>query len=212
MTTIAQPEPALVTVGVDTHDDLHVGVALDRFGRRLGDIAVATNTAGYDELIDWAESFGEVEVVGVEGTGCYGAALARHLRAHGLRVVEVNRPNRQTRRRKGKSDLVDAEAAARGVQSGEATATPKSADDRVEMIRVLRVEAPQRDEGPHPGDQCPAGAVGHGSSSASRSAAGAVGGPPDRGRRTAAAWTGALGAWRHQAGGPLPRPALSAPR
>src|SRR5205814_9876854 len=76
---------------------------------------------------------------GVEGTGCYGAALARHLRAREMLVVEVMRPNRQTRRRKGKSDPTDAEAAARAVLSAEAAGSPKAGDDLVEMIRILRV-------------------------------------------------------------------------
>jgi transposase len=140
VTTIAQFETTLVTVGVDTHDEVHVAVALDQLGRRLGQAEIATTEAGYDELVGWAETFGEVEAFGVEGTGCYGAGLNRHLRGRGFLVVEVIRPNRQTRRRKGKSDPVDAEAAARAVLSGEASGIPKAGDDLAEMIRVLRVE------------------------------------------------------------------------
>jgi transposase len=139
MTTIAQMQPTRVTVGVDTHRDLHVAVALDQLGRRLGAFEVPTTGAGYDALVEWAQSLGELEAFGVEGTGCYGAGLARHLRAEGLLVFEVIRPNRQTRRRKGKSDPTDAEAAARAVLSGEAAGAPKAGDDVVEMIRVLRV-------------------------------------------------------------------------
>jgi transposase len=90
-------------------------------------------------LETWATGLGTVEQVGLEGTSCYGAGLSRWLRQHGHRVVEVNRPDRQTRRRRGKSDVVDAEAAARAVQAGTATATPKSGDGAVEMIRALRV-------------------------------------------------------------------------
>lgn len=139
MSTMAQPDPVRVTVGVDTHLDVHVAVALDHLGRSLGRLSVASTPAGYEELVEWAESLGEPDAFGVEGTGCYGAALARFLRDRGHVVIEVNRPNRQTRRRRGKSDTVDAEAAARAVLSGDACAVPKAGDDRVEMIRVLRV-------------------------------------------------------------------------
>lgn len=140
MTTIAQFDTTLVTVGVDTHLDVHVAVALDQLGRRLGDLEIPTTQDGYDDLADWAESFGEVEAFGIEGTGCYGAGLARVLRARGLLVVEVLRPKRQTRRHKGKSDLIDAEAAARAVLSGEAAGAPKTGDDIAEIIRVLRIQ------------------------------------------------------------------------
>ena len=139
MTRIAQLEPTRVTVGVDTHRDVHVAVALDQLGRRLGEIELATTRAGYQRLLSWAERFGAVEAFGIEGTGCYGAGLARHLRACRVLVIEVMRPNRQTRRRKGKSDPTDAEAAARAVLSAEAAGAPKAGDDLVEMIRVLRV-------------------------------------------------------------------------
>lgn len=139
MTRIAQLEPTRVTVGVDTHRDVHVAVALDQLGRRLGEIELVTTRAGYQRLLAWAGSFGAVEVFGIEGTGCYGAGLARHLRARRVVVIEVMRPNRQTRRRKGKSDPTDAEAAARAVLSAEVTGSPKAGDHLVEMIRVLRV-------------------------------------------------------------------------
>ena len=139
MTTIAHLEPTTVTVGVDTHLDTHVGVALDHLGRRLGITEIPSNTAGYDQLVRWAATFGDIDAFGVEGTGCYGAGLARDLRDRGFRVTEVIRPDRQTRRLKGKSDPIDAEAAARSVLSGEASATPKAGDDNAEMIRVLRV-------------------------------------------------------------------------
>ncbi|CAM5271351.1 IS110 family transposase ISEc21 [Streptomyces tendae] len=128
-----------VTLGVDTHADVHVAVALDQLGRRLGTLAVPSTPVGYASLEAWVTGLGTVEQVGLEGTGCYGAGLSRWLRQHGHRVIEVNRPDRQTRRRRGKSDVVDAEAAARAVQAGTATATPKSGDGAVEMIRALRV-------------------------------------------------------------------------
>jgi transposase len=139
MSNIAQMAPDRVVIGVDTHLDAHVAAALDHLGRPLGVISVAATRAGYDELVMWAETLGDIEAFGVEGTGSYGAGLTRHLRGGGHLVVEVIRPNRQARRRKGKSDPADAEAAARAVISGEASAVPKAGDDTVEMIRVLRV-------------------------------------------------------------------------
>jgi transposase len=100
---------------------------------------VATTPVGFGELVDWARGFGPVRCFGVEGTGSYGAGLARHLGAAGHAVVEVDRPDRRTRRLKGKSDAVDAEAAARAVLAGTASGCPKAGDGRVEMIRSLRV-------------------------------------------------------------------------
>ena len=100
---------------------------------------LATTPRGYRALLDWARGLGQVAAFGVEGTGCYGAGLARFLGAQGQVVVEVNRPDRQARRRRGKSDPVDAEAAARAVLAGQATAIPKTGDSMVEMVRCLRV-------------------------------------------------------------------------
>ncbi len=140
MTTIAHVVEALrVVAGVDTHREFHVAVALDHLGRRLGWIEIPTTSAGYRELLEWAQSFGEVEAWGVEGTGCYGAGLARFLAGEDQLVIEVIRPNRQTRRLKGKSDPTDAEAAAHAVVLGQASGVPKAGNDLVEMIRVLRV-------------------------------------------------------------------------
>jgi transposase len=139
ITTIAHPEPSRVTVGVDTHGQVHVACALDQLGRHLATLGVATTISGYRELLAWAQCLGEVQGFGVEGTGCYGAGLARFLTAHDQVVLEVNRPDRQARRRRGKSDPVDAEAAARAVLAGQATAIPKAGDHLVEMVRCLRV-------------------------------------------------------------------------
>jgi transposase len=136
---MAQADAARITVGVDTHKDEHVAAAKDGAGRPLGEISVPTALKGYRELLAWSLSMGEVEAFGVEGTGSYGKALARFLRSEGQVVIEVNRPDRAARRSNGKSDPIDARAAARAVQSGDASATPKAGDDRVEMIRVLRV-------------------------------------------------------------------------
>ena len=93
-----------VVLGVDTHLDVHVAVALDGLGRRLGELAVPTTEKGCESLICWAEGFGRVRGAGVEGTSSYGAGLARYLRAVGIRVLEVERPKRRHLRRKGKSD------------------------------------------------------------------------------------------------------------
>jgi transposase len=137
---MAHLEPARVTVGVDTHKHVHVAAARDQLGRRLGVTMAPATRAGYVELLAWARGLGEVQALGVEGTGSYGAGLVRFLAAHGQRVLEVNRPDRAARRRRfGKSDPVDADAAARTVQAGEATGIPKAQDGTVEMTRALRV-------------------------------------------------------------------------
>src|SRR5215218_5008138 len=128
-----------VTVGVDSHKDVHVAAAVDQVGRVLGTIWVPTTTRGAAQLLRWATRLGAVQRFGIEGTGSFGAGLSRWLQEQGHEVVEVNRPNRQARRRRGKSDPVDAEAAARAVLAGEATTTPKTANGTVEMLRVLRV-------------------------------------------------------------------------
>jgi transposase len=127
-----------VTGGVDTHKDFHVAAAKDALGRDLGTARFPATLAGYTALLAWLCAFGPLEAVGVEGTGCYGAGLTTHLLAQGVTVVEVNRPNRQKRRRTGKSDILDAIAAAAAVQSGEATATPRARIGPVESVRVLK--------------------------------------------------------------------------
>ena len=106
--------------GVDTHKDVHVAAVLDELGRLLDMESFAATPAGYRRLNAWLCGHGEVLAVGVEGTGSWGAGLSRFLRARGVNVIEVNRTNRQTRRRKGKTDTVDAEAAARAVLAGDA--------------------------------------------------------------------------------------------
>lgn len=129
---------AEVIGGVDTHADTHTAAALDELGRLLGTAQFPTTTAGYMDLLAWLKQYGDVRAVGVEGTGSYGAGLARFLRFQGVDVVEVDRPNRKLRRRLGKSDPVDAEAAARAVLAGTATGIPKSRDGRVEAIRAVK--------------------------------------------------------------------------
>jgi transposase len=130
---------AQITGGVDTHLDVHVVAALDELGALAGVELFPTTTAGYQSLLGWLRSHGEVVVVGVEGTGSYGAGLARHLQHEGVAVVEVDRPNRQRRRRQGKSDSHDAVTAARAVQAGDALGAAKVRNGDVEAIRVLRV-------------------------------------------------------------------------
>ena len=137
--TASEESPATaseVILGIDTHLDVHVAVALDGLGRRLGELNVPTTVKGYQKLLHWAEGFGPVCCAGVEGTGSYGAGLARYLKAVGISVMEVERPKRRHLRRNGKkSDPIDAEAAARAVLADDTAAEPKSADGQVEMIR-----------------------------------------------------------------------------
>jgi len=128
----------VVIGGVDTHLETHVVAALDPIGGVLDVATFGTDLASCVALADWLESLGPLRVVGVEGTSSYGAGLTRHLRGRGIEVREVSRPNRQERRKKGKSDPVDAVAAARAVLAGEGT-IPKTMDGNVEAIRALLV-------------------------------------------------------------------------
>ncbi len=128
-----------LTLGVDTHLDVHVAALLDERGALLGVESFDTTPDGYRNLLTWAASHGEVVLAGVEGTGSYGAGLTRHLHAEGVKVLEVDRPNRQRRRRRGKSDPQDAITAARAAQSGDAQGEAKTRDGNVEAMRVLRV-------------------------------------------------------------------------
>ena len=136
--TIVEDRP-VITGGVDTHADAHVAAALDRVGGLLGVRQFPATAAGYAGLLEWLGGFGDVALVGVEGTGSYGAGLARYLAAAGVGVVEVDRADRQDRHRQGKSDPLDAVSAARAAQSGRATGLPKGRDGAVEAIRALMV-------------------------------------------------------------------------
>jgi len=131
--------PEMITGGVDTHLDVHVAAALDGVGGLLGVEVFPATAKGYRALHRWLAGFGDVVLVGVEGTGSYGAGLTRHLHRQGVKVVEVDRPNRQVRRRRGKSDPADAVAAARAAMSGDASVQAKTRTGSVETIRVLRV-------------------------------------------------------------------------
>src|SRR5215203_4736399 len=133
-------DPTDVIVGVDTHKDQHVAVALDGLGRRLGQRFVSAAPAGYADLLAWAAGLGRVAAFGVEGTGSYGLGLARFLRRHAVMVLEVARPPRKGQRRlQGNSDPVDAEHAARQVLAGTSVVTPKTGEGAVEAIRLLKV-------------------------------------------------------------------------
>ena len=128
-----------VTGGVDTHGEVHVAAVIDATGRILATSSFGATLVGYRGLLRWLRRHGHVVGVGVEGTGSYGAGLARYLTSEGVTVTEVNRPDRQRRRRHGKSDTVDAEAAARAALNGDAAGTPRSGGGPVESVRVLRL-------------------------------------------------------------------------
>jgi transposase len=129
----------MIVGGVDTHADTHVAAAVDTNGGILGIEPFPADKAGYDALLGWLMSYGEIQVVGVEGTGSWGVGLSRFLHDHEIVVVEVDRPNRQTRRRVGKCDATDAVAAARAALSGSASVIPKTRNGPVEQMRILMV-------------------------------------------------------------------------
>jgi transposase len=129
----------LIILGVDTHLDMHVAAVISHAGKLLGTLATPTNANGYLTLLAWARSLGCIRRAGVEGTGTYGAGLARVLREQGVEVLEVNRPNRAKRRLQGKSDPTDAENTARSVLAGEATAIPKFQSGAAEAMRIISV-------------------------------------------------------------------------
>ncbi len=141
----SMPEPASadqsavsgVIVGVDTHKDAHVAAVVSELGVLLGHQRFPATAVGYGQLLDWARSFGVLTRAGVEGTSSFGIGLTRSLRKAGVDVVEVNRPDKATRRRVGKNDAIDAEAAARAVLSGRASAVAKAGDGPVEAIRMF---------------------------------------------------------------------------
>ncbi|MEX2134387.1 MAG: IS110 family transposase [Acidimicrobiia bacterium] len=139
MTSVIMPDRVGIVGGVDTHADTHVVAAVDHNGAVLGNASFKTTAAGYASLLAWLNSYGPVIKVGVEGTGSWGSGLARHLADRGVDVREVIRPNRQTRRRYGKSDNADAVAAARAVLSGQATGQPRGNTGVVECLRLLKV-------------------------------------------------------------------------
>lgn len=134
---LKKPRKRRIAGGVDTHGDTHHAAVVLLNGARVADAEFPATTSGYARLLSWLRTFGRLVAVGVEGTGSYGAGLARHLAEQGVRVVEVNRPDRRQRRTKGKSDPLDAYAAAEAVLSGRAQAIPKLGTGIVEAIRAL---------------------------------------------------------------------------
>jgi hypothetical protein len=182
MTRTIVDAPRRVTGGVDTHLDVNVAAALDQIGGLLAVAEFPATAAGHRQLLSWLAGFGPVARVGVEGTGSYGAGLSRHLRAAGVEVVEVDRPNRQARRRAGKSDPLDAIEAARAALSGRASGAAKTRDGNVEAIRARsfrigsrpfhgacprhrRCSMSQKPTRPSPPTGRPASAPGHGAGS-----------------------------------------------
>jgi transposase len=142
MSSMPHPQPSdpnEVVLGVDTHKDVHVAAVLTSLGVLLATSSFPTTAHGYREMLAWARGFGAVRRAGVECTGSYGAALSRHLCTEAVTVIEVNRGDRGDRRRRGKTDTIDAEAAARAVLSGRATAIAKSSDGQVEMVRMFKL-------------------------------------------------------------------------
>lgn len=134
-TSVAMP----LLVGVDTHKHAHVAVALTTLGGRLAACRAPATQEGYRALLTWAQTLGSPVAFAVEGTGSYGAGLASYLRRQAVRVVEVSGVDRRKRRRDGKDDTLDAEAAARARLAGTASAVPKSADGLAEMVRQLKI-------------------------------------------------------------------------
>src|SRR2546423_870274 len=141
-------ETRAVTGGVDTHADVHVAAALDSIGGLLGVQEFPATPGGYAGLLEWLGGFGAVCLVGIEGTGSYGAGLARHIAGAGVRVVEVDRSDRQDRRRRGKSDPLDAISAARAAPSGRAPGAPRGRDGTGAAIRVVVVAQPTAPSAP----------------------------------------------------------------
>jgi transposase len=133
----------VIYAGVDTHKEVHVAAVIDAGETVLGTRSFSTTRAGYRALLAWIGEFGEPARIGVEGTGSYGAGLTRHLVKAGVTVLEVDRPDRSDRRRKGKDDDLDAINAARAVLHRHRTVVPKSKNGAVEALRVLRVARTQ---------------------------------------------------------------------
>ena len=126
----------MIAVGVDTHKHEHLARALDGLGQLVGGVTIKADPAGYLELADWLADVGEDVVVGIEGTGTYGAGLCEFLLASGIHVVEVERPRREERRRE-KSDEIDALLAARKVLAGDGLSAPRAGGTRQALSALL---------------------------------------------------------------------------
>lgn len=132
-------EASLVVGGVDTHKDLHVAAVVDDSDQVLGTQSFATTRQGYKLMLTWMRSFGDLQRIGVECTGSYGAGLLRYLQTAGVNVLEVTAPDKLDRRRRGKNDDFDAQSAAHAAFAERRTVTPRSRDGMVESLRVLKV-------------------------------------------------------------------------
>jgi transposase len=132
------PNAVQVVGGVDTHKDLHVAAVVDKRDDVLGTHCFPTTRQGYRQMLHWMQSFGDLQRVGVESTGTYGAGLLRHLQAAGVAVLEVTVPDKQDRRRRGKDDDRDAQNAAHAAFAGKRVVTPKTRDGMIESLRVLK--------------------------------------------------------------------------
>ncbi|MGJ6122489.1 transposase [Mycolicibacterium sp. Y3] len=130
---------ATIIGGVDTHTATHHAAVIDSRGRPFDDAEFPATSTGYAAMLTWMRSQGKLSQVGVEGTGAYGASLTRFLHEQNVEVLEAPRPDRRLRRQHGKSDPIDAEAAARTVLAGRASGALKLADGPIEAIRMLRV-------------------------------------------------------------------------
>lgn len=137
MAIVDSPRP--VVGGVDTHRDTNVAAVIDSNGGLLGIESFPTTAVGHRALATWMSGFGPLDRVGIEGSSSYGVGLSRHFASIDVAVIEVDRPNRQKRRRHGKSDELDAVEAARAVLSGRCEGRAKSADAHAEALRALLV-------------------------------------------------------------------------
>lgn len=127
-----------VVGSVDTHKDLHVAAVVDQNNKVLRSLYFSTTRQGYQRMLAWMTSFGALKRIGVQCTGTDGSSLLRYLQNAGLEVLEVSAPDRMERRKRGKSDSIDAECAAHAAFSGIRTVTPKTHDGMIESLRVLK--------------------------------------------------------------------------
>jgi transposase len=129
-------------IGVDTLRVFHDAVALSGQGAVLGEMHLPTRSSGYEALLDWKGELAGADctalLFGIEGTGSYGAGLYHFLQIAGCQMREVNRPNGQARRQRGKGVSIDAELAARALIAGTASAIAKSRNTEAEMLRILK--------------------------------------------------------------------------
>jgi transposase len=123
-----------VVIGVDTHSQTHTAAVVEaRNGAVLARATVPADPDGYDELVALAEQHPRPRAWAMEGTGGYGAGLARHLADADELIVELDRPKRPVRRAGAKSDPIDAERAARDALARTRLAQPKAGAERAAL-------------------------------------------------------------------------------